>query len=197
MIDGRNGEVSYYEYGRYDDAGFGEVRHEGGLVEVGGNAKQRLTVEFGEDNNPTPQSFQTLLKNLTQTNGPAYAFWATYTKLTNGAYDIMKRFAELRMREVNVLKSAAKYDINSNHCFTFALEVAAQAGVNADVSTAPDLQVVLVTITGGTLEAPADLAVELPSRQMLELQRRYRPLNVSQSGNIDGGFTFPEALYAP
>lgn len=194
FINGKDGNVSYYEYGRYG-GDYGKVRHEGGLVEVGGGAKQRLTVEFGEDHNPTPQSFQTLLKNLTQTNVTARAYWATYTKLANGAYDIMQRFAEKRIAEVAAGR-ADGYDVASNHCFTFAMEVAAQAGVNADVSSAPDLEIILV---GGNMFIRGAVSVlapsfEVPARQMLILQDRYRPLSVNSSGSIVGSFEFPTAM---
>lgn len=195
FVNGITGDVAYYEYGRYDPANYGEVRYADGLVKISGGSPQRLSVSFGDDHNPTAASFNTLLTNLTKTNRGPYAFWATYTKLANGAYDIMKTFAELRMQQVSQRTSAA-YNINSNHCFTFALEVATEAGLRADVAAAPDLRVILVARNGATLDAPEDLAVGLPSRQMLELQKKYRALNVDSSGKIQGNFIFPQTLNA-
>lgn len=194
FINGTTGHVSYYEYGRYR-GDYGEVRRRNGLVKVGGGSEQRLTVEFGEDNNPTPQSFQVLLRNLTQTNVTARAYWATYTKLANGAYDIMQSFAERRITEVEA-RTADEYNVASNHCFTFAMEVAAQAGLNTNVSSAPDLEITLVggnILTRGTVSALAP-NFEVPARQMLVLQDRYRPLNVNSSGIIVGSFDFPTGL---
>ena len=44
------------------------------------------------------------------------------------------------------------------------------------------------------MNAPEDLAIELPARQILELQKKYRVLNVDSSGNIEGSFIFPKGL---
>ncbi len=198
IINGVNGEVSYYEYGRYG-SNYGQVRRENGLVSVLGAESTRLTISFGDNDNPTPASFSNLLQNLTKTNGGSYAFWAIYTKLVNGAYDTMKTFAETRREEVRN-RQAISYNINTNHCFTFALEVASEAGVNANVSAASDLKVILISTMDTSVDVPdnlaAKLAVELPSRQMLELQKRYQALNVDQSGKIEGQFSFPERLNA-
>lgn len=135
---------------------------------------------------------------LTKTNyGLGYGFEGVYVKVPNGSYQIMKDFADKRMADV-AEKTASAYDINSNHCFTFALEVAGTAGVYADVSTAEDLEMILInSITGGRIDAPDGTSIELPSRQVLVLQQRYKPLNVGSTGTVVGGFGFPAGLYLP
>lgn len=190
FINGQTGEASYYEYGRYPPGGdYGSVR-------TGKGFNSPTTISFGEDYNPENGSFISLLKKLTKTNySSGYAYEAVYIKLPNGSYDIMKAFADKRQKDVTG-KSAKAYDVKRNHCFTFALEVAGEAGVNADVSAAEDLEMILVTAFDTQMDAPAGNAIELPSRQMRYLQTKYRPLNVSAEGKITNDFEFPEGIYS-
>lgn len=187
MINGRSGEVAYYEYGRYDPAQFGRVRT---VPAIGA-----VTMQFGEDGNPTSDSFVQLMSALTRTNGGPYAFEAVYIKLSNGAFDVMKEFSNDRKTDVRERRAEA-YDVAGNHCFTFATEVAESAGVNANVANATPLK---IEIRGGNIltrnlvgwGAPD---FEVPARQMRALQERYRPLNVSNSGVVDGEFSYPTGL---
>lgn len=184
FINGLTGAVSYYEYGRYG-GNFGDVRVAPNMSGV--------TVSFGDNTNPTPASFAALMRRLTRTNGGPYAFEAVYIKLANGAYDAMLDFAQQRDREVQA-RTAAAYDINGNHCFTFALEVARAGGVVANVSGAADLEIRLRSAIGTSVSAPENMSIELPSRQMRSLQGTYRPLNVSSAGSVEGAFEFPTGL---
>lgn len=186
FYSGTTGEVAYYEYGRYT-GNFGHVRQVPAVA--------RITMTFDEQGNPEASAWSSLLRSLTTTNGGPYAFNAVYVKVPNGSFDTMKAFAEQRKRDV-AARTAAAYDVSGNHCFTFTLEVASQAGVNANVSTAPDLELILRTIIGGRQDAPADTAIEVPARQILVLQSRYRALDVSSTGSANANFEFPAGLYA-
>lgn len=191
MIDGRSGAVRYYEYGRYDAAGFGQVRQVA--------AVSAITISFDErTGNPTADSLAQLAAALTRTNGGPYAVEAVYVKLANGAFDAMKDFADRRMAEVRS-RSARPYNVASNHCFTFATEVAAAAGVRVgSTRSAPKLELQLRGgnfLTRGIVGAAAP-DFEVPARQMRALQQHYRPFNVSASGQIVGGFDFPRTLNA-
>lgn len=182
FYNGMTGEVAYYEYGRYG-GDFGAVR-----------SRTMPNLSFGEDGNPIQTSFNALLTTLTTTNGGPYAYESVVVKLPNGSFDVMKGFAEARKAAVSS-RSAAAYDVKSNHCFTFALEVASSAGVSANVSPAEDLEMLLVTAIGTSMDAPAGNAIELPSRQIRYLQQSYSALNVTNAGTIIGDFSFPNGFY--
>jgi hypothetical protein len=139
--------------------------------------------------NPSSVSLHTLSRELTRTNGGPYAYEAAYIKLPDGAYEQMEAFAEGRKAAV-AARTAAAYNINDNHCFTFALEVAQAGGANADVSSAEDLEVLLRTrFIGVAVDAPEDLVFELPSRQTQVLQRSYTSLSVGRDGQVPSNFT--------
>lgn len=185
IINGKNGEARYYEYGRYDPKNYGAVRE---VVNI-----NSLTIVFDGEGNPVKKSMQSLMNALVITNRGPYEFEAVYIKLVNGAFDTMKKFVQTRIQDISK-QNAKEYDVAENHCFTFAMEVAYEAGVNTNVSAAEDLDVVLVggsALTRGLtgLLAPS---FEVPSRQMRTLQKRYRPLNVNSDGTIKEGFEFPK-----
>lgn len=191
LIDGCTGEAEYYEYGRYDPEMFGEVRN------ADATALAQLKIQFNESGNPTLSSFNSLISILTKTNNGPYAFKAVYIKLENGAFQIMKRFSDRRLKDISARESAP-YDVADNHCFTFVTEVAAEVGVNVDVSEASDLEIKLV---GGnqvsrTIISSMAPKFEIPARQMIILQTRYRALNVSTNGNVVNDFEFPTKLNA-
>ncbi len=183
FYNGETGQVAYYEYGRYG-GDFGAVR-----------PVSMPNLSFDEDDNPESGPFQALLSSLTKTNGGPYGFEAVFVKLPMGSYHVMKTFAEERMEAVRA-QTAAEYDVKSNHCFTFALEVAASAGVSANVSAAEDLEMILVSAIGTRVDPPEGNAIELPSRQMRYLQTRYTALDVTSGGAISGEFAFPPGPYA-
>jgi hypothetical protein len=181
FYNGLTGEVAYHEYGRYG-GDFGAVR-----------SVSMPTLSFGADHNPTQGSFNALLVALTKTNGGPYAFESVFVKLPNGSFDKMKQFAEDRKAAV-AARTAAAYDVKNNHCFTFAVDVAEHVGVSRSVAGAQPLDIILVDITGTRRDAPAGTSIELPSRQIRQMQTRYRALNVSAAGT-PGPFTFPVAPY--
>lgn len=183
IINGKNGEARYYEYGRYDPQNYGLAREVQSI--------NRITIVFDENGNPLQETMLSLTRALTVTNRGPYEFEAVYIKLANGAFDTMKEFIQERVQEISS-RAAKKYDVANNHCFTFAMEVASEAGVNTDVSAAEDLDVVWV----GSMSAKIAVRLlapsfEVPSRQMRTLQNRYRSLNVNSDGTIRGNFEFP------
>ena len=193
MINGRTGAVAYWEYGRYDPAQFGEVRDVAAVAAV--------TMTFDRAGNPERGALDRLARALTTTNGPAQLYEGVYIKLANGSFDRMVAFAANRREVVGrgPAGGAEIYSVESNHCFTFALEVAAVAGVRTAVArNAPSLEVELV---GGNMATRALIrgfspAFQVPGRQMRALQQSYMPFNVSSDGTIDRGFRFPTALNA-
>lgn len=191
MINGQTGAVAYWEYGRYDRAQFGEVRTVPAVSSV--------TMTFDEAGNPERGALEKLARALTTTNGPARLYEGVYIKLANGSFDRMVEFAENRRDAVAQGPSggAESYSVESNHCFTFAMEVAAVAGVRTSAArNAPPLEVELI---GGNMATRALIRsfspnFEVPGRQMRALQQSYRAFNVSSEGAIDSGFEFPTAL---
>ncbi len=191
MINGRTGAAAYWEYGRYDRAQFGEVRHVPSVASV--------TLTFDEVGNPERGALEQLARVLTTTNGPGQLYEGVYIKLSNGSFDRMVEFAENRMALVARGPSggAEVYSVESNHCFTFAMEVAAIAGVRTSAArSAPTLEVELL---GGNMATRALIRgfapdFEVPGRQMRALQQSYRAFNVSSDGTIDSDFQFPAAL---
>ncbi|MEO0667163.1 MAG: hypothetical protein AAFZ99_04555 [Pseudomonadota bacterium] len=186
LINGRTGGVAYWEYGRYDAANFGLVREVADVAAV--------TMEFEPDTgNPTTSSMNALARQLVRTNGGPYAVEAAYIKLSNGSFGIMNSFARDRQRAV-AARSAAAYDVASNHCFTFAMEVAASAGVRtAALRNADPLQLQTVGWAGGMVRAIAD-RYEVPARQMRALQRQYQKLIISANATVSQAFRFPAVL---
>lgn len=187
IVDGRSGGVRYYEYGRYDPAQFGQVRM--------GSEIGDLVIAFGQDGNPRNDSLIRLASMMTRTNGGPYACEAIYVKLANGAFDVMKEFAENRMMDIRE-KRADPYDVAGNHCFTFAMEVAESAGINVDVSNSPILE---VKLRGGNFFTRGVVGwaapdFEVPARQIRTLQQRYQPLTVSSDGFIESDFSFPKGI---
>ena len=189
MINGVTGEAVYYEYGRYDgERGFGEVRQV---------ALSPSVISFDDNNKPDSASFTALLRSLAKTNNPSagYDFEAVYIELANGAFAIMKAFAEQRQQEVAAGPggSAQPYDVANNHCFTFAIEVIMEAGARVNLRQANPLNVKLEggnILTRGLVNARAP-TFEVPARQMRALQTQHPALNVNREGRITNGFQFP------
>ena len=178
IINGETGQTRYFEYGRYG-GDYGSVRE-----------RPVADVTMGNHCNPSTVSLNALARDITRTNGGPYGFEAAYIKLQDGAYERMLRFIEQRMADVRARRARA-YDINDNHCFTFAVEVAAVGGARSSVASAPDLEVRLVSRLGFGIDAPDDLNVALPSRQIQVLQRRYNRFSVGTNGQVPAGFTPP------
>src|SRR5690606_23477690 len=146
--------------------------------------------------NPERSGLDQLARAVTTTNGPAQLYEGVYVKLANGSFDRMVEFAQSRRTLVAQGPSggAVIYSVESNHCFTFAMEVAAAAGVRISAArNAPDLKVDLI---GGNIATRAAIRAfapefEVPGRQMRALQQNYTVFNVSSGGAIGGGFRFP------
>ena len=113
----------------------------------------------------------------------------------------MVSFAETRKAQVARGPSggAAIYSVENNHCFTFAMEVAASAGVRT--SAARNATRLEVDLVGGNIATRMLIRAgapdfEVPGRQMRALQQSYRAFNVDANGTIDTGFRFPAGLNA-
>ena len=189
IINGVTGSVAYFEYGRYDGArGFGRVREVSILHSI---------ITFNDNNNPDEASFASLLRSLARTNNPTvgYDFEAVYIELPNGAFEIMKAFAEQRQQQVEAgyEGDAEPYNVANNHCFTFAIEVILEVGVNVNLRQAKPLNLELRggnVFSRGAVNALAP-TFEVPARQMRALQTQHPALNVSKEGQITNGFQFP------
>ena len=186
FLDGRNNKAEYYEYGRYDSEGYGEVQDNKNVSNV--------AIDFDEMGNLSSSSFSSLMQALTKTNG-SYGFEAVYIKLPNGSFDKMLEFSKKRLTDVESKKVPA-YEASSNHCFTFAMEVANAAGIQTNVSSAEYLDIQVEGVFGiAGLVSSLTPNFEVPARQMLMLQKKYTKLNVSKSGSPIGDFEFPKKFY--
>lgn len=189
IINGVTGAVAYFEYGRYDGArGFGRVRE----VHLSSSI-----ITFDYSNKPEASSFASLLRSLARTNNQTsgYDFEAVYIELPNGAFDIMKEFAERRRQQVEAGSEgdAIPYNIANNHCFTFATEVISEVGVSVNLRQANPLNLKLQGGNFFSRGAVNTLAptFEVPARQMRALQTQHPALNVSKEGHVTNGFQFP------
>ncbi|WP_179381040.1 hypothetical protein [Jannaschia marina] len=187
IINGRTGGVKYAEYGRYDAANRGLARWV--------PAVESLTMTFTDSGNPDPASMAALGRQLVATNGGPYAVEGIWVKLRNGAFGVMQSFINDRIRDTTA-GTAAIYDVTSNHCFTFAREVARSAGVNTGVSGAPELD---LEIRGGNFATRGLVAmraptIEVPARQIKIMQNRYRDYRLNTSGRLVGSEYFPRTI---
>lgn len=112
LIDNKTGETKYYEYGRYDGAGLGEVRN----IEVS-------NVIMGKDGKPTLKSLNKVMAQISKASGKGGAIEGAYIK--SDEYDKMNEYAQGRMAE-NSNAEREPYDIVDNNCGTFACDVADQ-----------------------------------------------------------------------
>lgn len=186
IIDGNSGKAEYYEYGRYDADGFGQIRQS--------FLQTRLTFDYA--GNPKAEQLDALFRELTTTNGGPHRFEGVYVKLPSGSFEIMKTFASRRSDDV-LHRTAPAYSVSDNHCFTFALEVAKAAGVRPVVSGAapltlrpvftPDANFLERGISRGALSL---FNIQVPTRQMLIMQNHYTPIHVSKTGRMVP-FAFP------
>ncbi|MEL7183008.1 MAG: hypothetical protein AAFY65_03755 [Pseudomonadota bacterium] len=187
FINGRTGGVRYAEYGRYDRAGFGLVRYVPDFED--------LTITFTETGNPDGPSMRALGNLLVRTNGGPYAVEGVWIKLQNGAFGRMFGFVNRRIEAI-AARSATQYDVASNHCFTFALQVARSAGVNTNVAGAPalDLELVGGDMVRRSIVRAAAPTFEVPARQVKVMQRRYQPYRLRRTGRFAQAWNFPSRL---
>jgi RHS repeat-associated protein len=109
LINNKNGQTKYYEYGRYDKAGKGIVRN----LPVS-------NVTMGKDGKPTSESLQKVLGQISDKAGHGGAVEGAYVK--NDNFNAMQSYAEGRMAK-NTDSSRDSYSITSNNCATFATGV--------------------------------------------------------------------------
>ncbi len=107
---GKNGRTRYYEYGRYDEAGFGVVRR-----------RAVPDLVMGKDGKPTQASLDRLYSYVSEHYGQGRPVSARYD--AEADYDRVVGFAEQRMNDPN----RARYNLLNNNCKTFAGD-AVQAG---------------------------------------------------------------------
>lgn len=123
ILDGEAELAYYYEYGRYDQPRqYGEVR-----VSADFGASQSLPFS---DKDPTLAGLQDVGDKLRTTNSQGGVnFRSVYVKTSEGTASTMKATAESQMPD-----KRPQYDLDGNHCMTFALDIA-QSG-RVDVSSA-------------------------------------------------------------
>ena len=118
LIDDETGLAKYYEYGRYDEAGIGEVR-------------QRPVPNAEIDpatGRPTPDSLATILASISRQAGQGGDIRAAY--IDNEAnFDDAHDYAERREAE-NTNPDRTPYSAWSNSCTTFMRDVAEAGGVD-------------------------------------------------------------------
>lgn len=117
LINGHTGMTAYFEYGRYDRAGLGEVRR-----------RRVPDIRLGRDGLPTETSLQRTLQSISLQAGHRGRIQATRIEVP-GQFRTMHLYAQRRQRE-NSDSSRTPYSILNNNCMTFAQQVAEAAGVS-------------------------------------------------------------------
>jgi len=119
LIDPTTGQSNYYEYGRYD-------KEEKGIVRT----KQGPVMELDEHGNPTKESMEKVMKQLSKEDGKGGRVKVVVTTSSKEDYDKQKAFADKMMKE-NDNPNRAPYDPKAKSCGTFARDTVNQ-GLPAD-----------------------------------------------------------------
>ena len=109
LIDNKTGGTKYYEYGRYDSKGLGEVRN-----------RSVSNVKIGKDGKPTTASLNKVLEQISKKSGHGTKIEGAYVESSN--FEAMKSYAEGKMAE-NTDPNRETYSLTSNNCGTFACDV--------------------------------------------------------------------------
>ena len=112
LIDNKTGNTRYYEYGRYDEAGIGEVRN-----------RSVSDVKIGKDGMPTQKSLDKVMKQISDKAGHGGNIEGAY--IQSDKYDEMKGYAEGKLKE-NSDPTRKEYSLMNNNCGTFAEDVIKQ-----------------------------------------------------------------------
>lgn len=112
LIDNKTGLTKYYEYGRYDKEGKGEVR--------------KITISnvtIGEDGKPTQESLNKVLKQISNKAGQKGKIEGAYVE--SDKFKEMDDYAKQRLNE-NSDPKRRSYQLFFNNCGTFADDVIKQ-----------------------------------------------------------------------
>jgi len=116
LIDPKTGLTKYYEYGRYDALGLGEVRN-----------KSVPNVNSCEAEAPSGKSLQKVLGAISRQSGHGGRIKGAYVRDDN--FEAMNKYAQQRMAE-NSNPERVPYGIISNNCGTFMKDVLDAGGVD-------------------------------------------------------------------
>jgi len=112
LIDNKTGYTRYYEYGRYDKEGKGEVRN-----------RSVSNVKMGKDGMPTQKSLNKVMKQISDKAGHGGKVEGAYIK--SDKFKEMNDYAEGKMKE-NSDPDRKEYNLMNNNCGTFAEDVVGQ-----------------------------------------------------------------------
>ncbi len=112
LIDNKTGYTKYYEYGRYDKAGKGEVRN-----------RSISNVTIGKDGMPTQKSLNKVMKQISDKAGHGGKIEGAYVK--SDKFGEMNDYAKGKMKE-NSDPDRKEYNLMNNNCGTFAEDVVGQ-----------------------------------------------------------------------
>lgn len=111
LINNKNGNATYYEYGRYDEDNLGIVK-----------SQNYGKVKFNKDGNPSEQSLNKVLVKISNKHGYGGRIEGAYVH--SEEFNTMSNYAENR-KSANNDPNRKKYNILTNNCGTFALDVIA------------------------------------------------------------------------
>ncbi len=109
LINNKTGLTKYYEYGRYDKEGKGEVRS----VKI-------PDVKIGEDGKPTMESLNKTMGEISKEAGKGGKIDGAY--IESGDFKNMNDYAKSKKAE-NLDPDRKSYDFTNNNCGTFATDV--------------------------------------------------------------------------
>lgn len=109
LIDNKTGTTKYYEYGRYDKAGKGEVR----------NLKVS-NVQIDKNGKPTLGSLNKVMGELSKNSGQNGRINGAY--IESDDFESMNEYAETKKNENSDSKREV-YGLTDNNCGTFAADV--------------------------------------------------------------------------
>lgn len=112
LIDNKTGLTKYYEYGRYDKEGKGEVR-----------TKTISNVKIGDDGKPTAESLGKVLGEISEKAGQGGKIEGAYVE--SDKFTEMNDYAKTKMAENND-SDRKSYSLTGNNCGTFAVDVIKQ-----------------------------------------------------------------------
>jgi hypothetical protein len=118
LIDNKTGLTKYYEYGRYDDAEIGIVKHYSIPDAI-----------IGADGRPTAESLNKILTAISQKSGNGQRIEGAYFE--SDKFKEMNEYAQGKLKE-NADPNRDPYSVTGNNCGTFACDVVNQ---DADVNT--------------------------------------------------------------
>jgi hypothetical protein len=115
LVNGRSGLTKYFEYGRYDKAGLGQV--------------QGLSVPNGKvaEGKVLPGSLVPALRKISKEAGHGGRIEGVYISI-EGKFEAMLTYAQSRQM-TNMNPNRPPYDLMSNNCVTFTKSIAEVAGV--------------------------------------------------------------------